>query len=327
MKRKVLQAVISLLVVIFLAVLTMVLVRTRHISIDAKPVLATNFVAYDLARALMGEEKVEMLVPPGVDIHNFEPTPADIQKLAKTKLLIYNGVESESWVEKLLNDFKGETFKMMDNISELVIESELPAGSEPSDPSQAADEVRHSGGSHEGEVEYDEHVFVSPKNMMQILKNLTVKLVQVDPENQSNIQQKAESYLKELEALDREIEETIQNGKRQVLIFGDKFPLAYFVRDYHLKAFSAFAACSDEAEPDSQILSQLIDKIKSEHIPVVFKLEHTGDRIAKAITNETGAKILPFYSFHFISSADYKAGKTYLDLWRENITVLREALN
>ncbi len=48
-------------------------------------ILATSFPAYDFARAVVGDDgKVEMLLAPGAEIHDYEPTPQDIIKIQES---------------------------------------------------------------------------------------------------------------------------------------------------------------------------------------------------------------------------------------------------
>ena len=51
-------------------------------------VYATLFPQYDFAREIAGDRaEVILLLPPGVESHSFEPTPADIAGISKSDLL------------------------------------------------------------------------------------------------------------------------------------------------------------------------------------------------------------------------------------------------
>ena len=43
--------------------------------------------------------------------------------------------------------------------------------------------------------------------------------------------------------------------------------------------------------------------------------------------SETGAKVLEFNTAHNISQKEFDKGTTYIDIYRKNIEVLKEALN
>ena len=84
---------------------------------------------------------------------------------------------------------------------------------------------------------------------------------------------------------------------------------------------------SEQTEASSQTIAFLIDKVKTEKIPVIFKIELSGGKIADTINKETGAKVLEFNSAHNLSAEDFKKGVTYLDLMYKNLEALKEALN
>ena len=66
-------------------------------------VVATLFPQYDFARQIAGEHAdVTLLLPPGVESHSYEPTPADIIMIGKADLFLYTGEYMEPWAEKIL---------------------------------------------------------------------------------------------------------------------------------------------------------------------------------------------------------------------------------
>ena len=51
----------------------------------------------------VGQDKVDvkLLVPVGIEPHDWEPTIKDVQQMQKSDLIIINGIGFESWVDKL----------------------------------------------------------------------------------------------------------------------------------------------------------------------------------------------------------------------------------
>ena len=117
------------------------------------------------------------------------------------------------------------------------------------------------------------------------------------------------------------------HGQRKVLIFGDRFPLRYFVDAYGLDYFAAFPGCAHNTEASASTVAFLINEVKQAKIPVVFHIELSNEKIAKAICEGTGAKMLQFNTCHNLSKEEFDKGTTYLDLMNRNISVLKEALN
>lgn len=277
-------------------------------------IVTTNFPAYDFARAVAGDKaEIKMLLKPGAEMHDFEPTPSDIIDIEKSNLFIYTGGESDEWVEDILEDTKvSKTLKMMDAVE--VVEEEAVEGMEAEEEEEGE------------EPEYDEHVWTSPKNAKKIVNRVKDELIKVSPENEEVFEQNAADYSAELDELDNKFQAIVDNSKRKTIVFGDRFPLRYFADEYGLKYYAAFPGCSEQTEASSATIAFLVDKVKSEKIPVVFKIEMSSGKVAQTIADETDAKVLTFNAAHNISADDFNAGVAYVDIMEQNLSVLEEAL-
>ena len=96
--------------------------------------------------------------------------------------------------------------------------------------------------------------------------------------------------------------------------------------EYSLNYHAAFSGCSEDTEPSAGTVAELIETVKKENIPVIFKIELSSDSIAKTIAEETGAEVLTFYSCHNVSKEDFDKGETYLSLMNKNVDSLKIAL-
>ena len=98
--------IITLFIVIFaIAIGAILLSKNSHEQNDKISIVATNFPAYDFVRAVVGDvANVKMLVKPGAETHDFEPTPQDIIDIQNSKLLVYTGGESDEWIKDILGD-------------------------------------------------------------------------------------------------------------------------------------------------------------------------------------------------------------------------------
>ncbi len=81
-----------------------------------KPLVMTSlFPQYDMARYIGGEHiDVEFLLPPGVDAHNYEPTPRKVMEILDASLLIYTGNAMEPWVPRLIQQDSERKLKLLD---------------------------------------------------------------------------------------------------------------------------------------------------------------------------------------------------------------------
>ena len=176
------------------------------------------------------------------------------------------------------------------------------------------------------ETEYDEHVWTSPVNAIAITEAVRDALKEADPENAAAYTANAEAYIQKLRELDISLRELVKNAKRQLLVFGDRFPFLYFVREYGLSYAAAFPGCSSGTDVNPATVAHLIDLVKAEGIPVVFRCDLSAGKIADTIAESTGAGVLTLWSGHTVSRDAFQAGETYLTLWAKNLEALKEAL-
>ena len=280
-------------------------------------IVVTNFPCYDAVRSVIKDVddiSVNMLLKPGSEIHDFEPTPQDIINIKKSDIFVYIGGESDEWIDDILNDIdkdKTKVIKLMD-IVDLFIEEDVEGM-----------EVEEE----EEEEEYDEHIWTSPKNFIKIINKIKEEVINVDKENSDKYIENANKYIEELTTIDNDIKKVVNNSKRDVIVFGDRFPLRYFVEEYNLAYRAAFPGCAHETEASAKTIAYLINYVKDNKIPVVFHIELSNGKVAEAIANETNAKVLEFNTAHNISQKEFDKGTTYIDIYRKNIEVLKEALS
>ena len=118
-----------------------------------------------------------------------------------------------------------------------------------------------------------------------------------------------------------------KNAKRHTILVGDRFPFRYLTDAYGLNYYAAFPGCSTQVRPSAATVAFLVNKTKELKLPVVLKVANSSARIAESIAEPTGAKILALHAIHNLTPAEVKAGATYLSLMKENVEVLRQALN
>lgn len=285
-------------------------------------VVCSVFPYYDFARQIGGDDvDVTLLVAAGKETHSFEPTPLDVITLSQADVFLYNGGESEAWVDDILSA-AGEniavTLPLMPQVSALA--EEWAEGME-----GAHDEHDHE--THDSDdIEYDEHVWTSPVLAKALCQAICDALCQADPAHQEGYQARLTDYLAQLDQLDAAFREVVEAGHRRLLVFGDRFPLLYFCKEYGLDYRAAFHGCASDTEPSLATLKYLIDKVEDEKIPVVYTIELSSRKVADAIAETTGARVLTFHSCQTVSRAEFDGGATYLSLMEQNVEALREGL-
>ena len=292
---------------------------------SGKPdVIATIFPYYDFARQIGGDRiDLTLLLPAGRDSHSFEPTPVDMIRIGECDLFLYNGGEMEQWVDQALEAVENPgrlTVRMMDYVTP--VEEVL---TESMELNHAHEDHDHGDGEIE-EIEYDEHIWTSPKNAVVLARAVADGLIAADPENQDYYEANLETLTGQLEELDSQFRQAVAEGSRNVVIFGDKFPFRYLADEYGLEYDAAFPGCGAEMEPSAASIAKLIDEVKEENIPVIYYVELSSTRTAEIISEETGAEMLMLHSCHNVTRDDFQSGVNYVELMKRNLENLKKGL-
>lgn len=265
-------------------------------------IVTTIYPYYDFTRAIIGsEDNITLLLKPNSELHTYEPTPKDIVSINQADIFIYNGGESDSWVEEVLDSIDNKDLKVIKLIDYVEVIEEH-------------DEI-------------DEHIWTSINNSIKLTEVIKDNLIDLDEINKDKYIKNTEKYTNKLKLLDEEVKEIVNSSNQKPLIFGDRFPLIYFFKEYNIDYLSAYHGCESHSEVSSKTIQHLIDTIKDKDIKYVFHLELSNKNICNTIKDSTGVEIREFSSIHNVSKEDFDNNLTYIDIMKRNIEVLREALN
>ena len=267
--------------------------NTQNTDSDKLTIISTVFPGYDFARQITGDKaEVSILLPAGSESHHFEPTPKDIVKIQNCDLFIYTGGENDAWVEEIISslDTAPVTVKMLDV-------AEMPTD--------------------------DEHVWTSPLYAGKISQLIKDALCKIDPENETFYSENYNTYSAELLKLDESFRDFFETYK-PIMVFGDRFPLKHFAEAYDITYYSAFEGCSAETEPSAAELANIIKVVKTQNIDTIFCIEFSNRKVAKSISEATGAEIRQFHTCHNVTQEELNNGATYISLMEENLRVLKE---
>lgn len=283
------------------------------VNSDKPTVIATIFPQYDFIRQIAGDRvNLILLAKPGSEVHGFDPSLSEMTEILGCDLFVYVGGETDRWAVDLLKK-NGRDL----NAVALV------------DLCDTVDEERVEGmqGEEEDEPETDEHVWTSPKNAIRIVEGLTDALCALLPDEADAMRINAAAYLEALEALDADYRAVMRDAKRTTVVFAERFPFRYLCDELGLSYYAALPGCSSNEEVSLSTVSFLIDRVKAEHLPGVFYIEFSDERIADTIAKATGCETWLLHSCHNVSKADFEAGVTYLELMQRNLQNLKKAVN
>ena len=281
-------------------------------------IAVTNFASFDFVRAIAKDKvDIDLILGAGKDTHSFEPTAGNLVTIADSDVFIYIGGEMEKWANKIVESHDLEHVTMF-CIADFVDKME----------EQEVDGAEEEEEEEEIEGAFDEHIWTSPTNAIKMVNALRDLLIQKDSSNQEFYMQNAEQYVKEIDRVRSEIQAIVDGKVRNRLVFGDKMPMQYFLREFGITASAAFNGCSTETEPSAATIAYLVEKVKEEKIPVVLYIELNNGRVAKMIANEAGngTVAMQIQTIHNVTKEDFDHGETYVTLMERNLDVLKKAL-
>jgi len=223
---------------------------------------------------------VLILVPPGQNPHNYEPTPKQIQNLSKAKAWILSGTEFEislrPKIEKLFPDLL-----IIDGTEGVELryltESEHQ---ECDDPDHNHDEALTQY--------YDRHTWLGFEPAIIMAMKITSALAVIDNKNNDYYFKRMDLLIKEMDIAYSKLKNDLAPlyGKT-VFVYHPSF--GYFLDDFGI---IQEAVEFDGKEPTPRQLNELIEKIKVEKPAAIFVQKQFPVNAAKTIANTVGAQVI-----------------------------------
>lgn len=272
-------------------------------------VMATTSVFADLARLALGDAvQIDSIVPAGIDVHTFEPSPSDAAKIAAADLIIMNGLGLDEWVLSLIEAahkstsdvlLLGEGLDVSDGWSYLDSADSGPAGAR------------------------DPHVWLDPSGAALYVQRIADRVAQERPELSEVIRTTSAEGLASLRALDAEVRAlfvAIPAANRKIVTFHDAF--GYYARAYEITIVGV-AIASPGQDPSAREIAALIDAIRASGVTTVFSEVQFPSKVLTSIAAETGATVLADLYSDALGAAP---GNTYLGAMRANATAIAASM-
>lgn len=300
---------------------------------DAEPtILACGFAQYDWINNILGDNPAGIVVrrinESGTDMHSYQPTVADMVKIADCDLLVYTGGESEFWIDEAsLSSEKSDSSRLsLMEIFEgpsLLCENYTEAHSE---HEHEHEHELHQGHDHEGEA--DEHLWLSLKMAPVFIGEITEAICVLDPANASYYRDNSNSYVDKIKELDSSYENaaaSAHNSSQDYIIVADRFPFVYLTEEYHLEHLAAFPGCSAETEASFATILSLSEAIDEHNPGAVFVLKKSKTDLAQTVIKNSHLKDLPILRLDDMQSVtkdDIDSGLSYISVMQDNLTAL-----
>jgi zinc transport system substrate-binding protein len=284
---------------------------------DRIRILTTIFPLYDWAQNIVsgsGNIDTAYLIDGSTDLHNYQPSAADIVSISDCDVFIYVGGESDEWVEDALKQVGNSDMVVIDLLD--VLKDRVK---------EESSEGIFGEEEEEQEPESDEHVWLSVKNAMIVCEEICEKISEIDEDEKDLFSGNLDSYLKELRDLDERYMDTVSKGKKDVLLFADRFPFIYLCDDYGIGHYAAFKGCSAETEASFETIRLLAQKTDELSLSALICLEGSDTRIAQTVIENTANKDQKILQMDSMQS-EIKTGESYITIMEKNLDVLRMAL-
>ena len=253
-----------------------------------KPQVYTSFYAmYDFARTIGGDDiDLYNVVPTGTEPHDFEPTAADMAKLSKADVFIYNGMGIDEWAEKVA-DTLPETVNVV----------------------YASEKINTDGA--------DPHVWLGLKNAKAQLEAVSGALSEADSANAQKYAERLTEYFEKIDALETEYKNAGLSGKKLFVTHG---AYGYLCDDFGMEQI-ALEGISGDSDPSPAQMAKIVDEIKAGGAKCIFYDPLEGDKMANAVAKEAGIEALPLYTFEGDSE-----DRDYITIMQTNLEQLKKSL-
>ena len=264
----------------------------QKIESDKLQIISSFYPLHEFSQ-IIGQEKVDaiLLVPIGVEPHDWEPTIKDVQQMQKSDLIIINGIGFENWVDSLHeNNYQG---KIIDTSNKVPIKN-LDDNSK------------------------DPHIWLNPVTVKIQVQNIANAFSDSDPENQQYYQSNAAKYIEQLDLLDVKIRNELSQCNNDFIAFHDAF--SYFADEYDLNQHTIISPNNSHGEATARTLENIISTANTLNIKVIFSEEAVDPKTSEIIANEIGGKVL------ILSPIEIASDGNYISKMTENLKNLKVAL-
>lgn len=322
-------------------------------------VVATVYPVYDLAKQIGGDRiQLELLVPPGAEPHDWEPSANNLKDIAGAKVLLYSGAGLEP-VDAFLKEDVVKGVKVVDLSQGLTLleghhhhhhhdhdvdhkdehhdhdvdnkhehhdhdrdhKHEHHDHDREEDRDQDRDEEHDTDSEHEhdhGTV--DPHTWLDPMNVYHQVDTVVAAFSEMDPTNKSYYEENGKKYKEELQKLDADFRQGLANiPNRHLVVSHEAF--GYLAHRYGLEQMGIMGVAAD-AEPTPERMARIVDFVREHRVKTIYSEELISPKLAEAIAKESGAQVLVLNPIEGLTKEQVDKGYNYIKLQRENLATL-----
>jgi len=274
---------------------------------DTYRVITTTSVFADLAKMALGDAAyIESIVPAGIDVHTFQPSPSDVEKIQSADLIIANGLGLDGWIGSLIEaSGKGDVDTLL-----------LGGGLD-----QESGWVYLSNAETSGAL--DPHIWLDPKGGILYVQRIADRVSRDAPDLATRIAVSSAYGVNSIAAVDQDLAaefSAIDPARRKIVTMHDAF--GYFARAYEIQIVGVAVAAPGQ-DPSAQEIRALIDAIRTAGVTALFSEVQLPSKVLDQIAAETGTTVLQDLYSDALGAAP---ADSYLGLMRTNADAILGAM-
>ncbi|MCS1352721.1 metal ABC transporter solute-binding protein, Zn/Mn family [Mechercharimyces sp. CAU 1602] len=320
MKSKMKYCIAILIVMSTITLLVwMVCPEEKEMEQERLLVFTSFYPLADFADKIGGEHvEVTMIVPAGVDPHEYEPSAKDLAHLSKADVFLYNGAGFESWAQRATSMLEKEESVVVATIHEaLAEESEMNEEAHHDEHDEHEEEEHDHGG-------VDPHVWLDPLRAQAQAKVIRDALIEADPDHRTEYEDNYAQLYERLQGLHDQIDRIAQQSTHKHFVTSHA-AFGYLAERYGLQQLAVHGLVPAD-EPSAKELEEVITSIRELGVEVLLIESLTASRAMSVIERETGVRTLSFHSLEGLTKTEVQMGEDYFSIMETNIAHLREAL-
>lgn len=323
-------------------------------------IAASFYPMYEFVSNVAGDyADVTLLVPAGMEPHDWEPSPQDMALLESADVLVVSGAGMETWVSRVTDSLSNERLTVVEASAGIAL---LPGGGHDHDHGHSHghegehghdhDGHEHEGHTHEDEHdhehegehshegehaheeehahehdhdhgEFDPHVWLSPAKAIEQVRAIEAALAAADPSHADDFRRNADAYVAELTKLHERYQEALAPYAGREFVT-QHAAFGYLAHEYNLEQLP-IAGLSPEHEPSAQRMAEIVELAKEHDIRTIFFETLVSSKVAETIAAELGAKTAVLHPVEGLTKEEAEQGLTYIALMERNLESLLTA--
>lgn len=264
---------------------------------QSKQIVVTSFIGYDAVKHINPSDEITNILPWGIELHDFEPTPQDITMIEEAGVFFYVSDAMDPWIKQLKT--KQNVFALESFVKE--------------------------------NKSMTQHFWSDPLQYIEIIKGVENQLSEWNVDMKTKYEANMKTYIDEILAIHKEFDTYIKTQETPTIFFAGHNAMGDFAKRYGIE----IVALIDEEQPDADIrANQIIDMkkaLKDANAHILFIEELEEPKVALQIQKELKdegytIELLELHSYHNITKQQFEEGLSYAQLFKRNTEYIRKAL-